>query len=112
MELHRDLNRWWNALCSLGNSFPTKVHSREVSDGQLKNDNGPDKFTLCGGVVSGPWTEAGGYTDYYGNRRTEWRESEAAVDYSAGLICAFGAYASLPDSALAGCGARGPLDGR
>lgn len=53
-------------------------------------------------------------TDVYTNDRTNWRESEPAIDYSAGLICSLMGYAALPDGSFDDptCDVRTPLTGR
>ena len=53
-------------------------------------------------------------TDVYTNNRTNWGESEAALDYTAGLICGLMGYAALPDGTFndAACDVRSPFTGR
>jgi hypothetical protein len=98
--------------CRLGKSYPTHVHNRDVALGNFDINSKPDVNTLCGAVVSGPWTQPPGSTDRYVDDRDVWTETEAGVDYAGSTLCAFGGYASLPDTALSGCSARSPFDGR
>jgi hypothetical protein len=73
----------------------------------------PDTATLCGGIVSGPWTEPPGMTDGFTDSRAKFQESEAGIDYSGSVLCAFGGYAAMADGAFDKCaGVRGPLHGR
>lgn len=71
-----------------------------------------DNHVLCGAIVSGPYTDSGGGTDKYTNNRRMWVESEAALDYSGAIACAFGGYAAMPASDLSSCKSRTPFTGR
>lgn len=53
-------------------------------------------------------------TDVYTNMRSNWGESEPALDYTGGLICALMGYAALPDGTFddPSCDVRTPFTGR
>lgn len=97
------------SACRLGNFFPTHLHARDAIPGKFYSNPGKaDENTLCGAVVSGP-AQSESYTD----TRSDYSQSEPAIDYAAGALCAFGAYAMQPSSALNGCGdVRTPFTGR
>ena len=98
--------------CRYGKKFPTRVHSREVSYPFFeKKSTRDDNHVLCGGVVSGPYSTKGA-TDKYTNDRRKWVESEAALDYSGAVACAFGGYAALSTSDLSSCSSRTAFTGR
>eukprot|EP00892_Ulva_mutabilis_P003873 jgi/Ulvmu1/1858/UM012_0014.1 len=103
----------YSYLIGYGAKYPTRVHSREVSfpffEAKSTRD---DNHVLCGGVVSGPYTDDGGSTDKYTNDRLKWFESEAALDYGGALACAFGGYAALSTADLSSCSSRTPFTGR
>lgn len=101
-------------MCRLGASSPRNPHARDAAAaGTFSDESIPNAHTLCGALVSGPHSTSGG-TDLYEDSRDDWRASEAGIDYSASVICAFGGYAALPHGAFGHCDARSrsPLDGR
>lgn len=91
----------------MGSHYPKHVHSRDASLYPFSTLDA-DKNTLCGAVVSGP-DALDGYTDV----RLNYDESEPALDYAAGVVCAFGAFAAQPSGAFEHCkDVRGPFTGR
>ena len=91
----------------MGAYFPEHVHSRDATQYPFSTSK-PDVNTLCGAVVSGPDA-----TDNYSDVRLNFDESEPAIDYAAGVVCAFGAYAAQPSGAYDHCvDVRGPFTGR
>ena len=103
----------WLRGCRYGDDFPTRVHSREVSYPFFfqKTPARDDNHVLCGGIVSGPYSTKGA-TDKYTNNRSMWVESEAALDYSGAVACAFGGYAALSRADLSSCSSRTAFTGR
>lgn len=107
----------------MGNYYPKHLHSRDAAYPGFMTEN-PDPNMLCGAVVSGPYapTALNGPdavdgpvpegTDEFMDNRRDWRETEPAVDYTGGLICAMMGYAVQPEGAYDGCTARGPFTGR
>jgi hypothetical protein len=68
---------------------------------------------LCGAVLAGPWGEPGTLTDMFAEDRSCYRESSAAIDVSAGVLCALAGYAALDDTSADNCGnVRTALSGR
>lgn len=99
-------------ICRLGAHYPLRSHSRDAALSAFTSDTAVDPNTLCGAVVSGPFAEEG-VTDKYLDDRKVYQASESGVDYSASVICAFGAYAAMPADAFEHCdGVRSPLQGR
>jgi hypothetical protein len=98
-----------NVRCSLGQHYPTRLHSRDAAYPNFRDDTKPDGQTLCGAYVSGPFVEGDAFgtvqagTDKYTNDRRVWKESEPAIDYTGSMICAMMGYASLPSGAFDGC---------
>lgn len=95
--------------CRLGNFFPQRLHARDAIPGKFYSNPGQaDVNTLCGAVPSGP-----SFSESYKDSRAEYSQSEPAIDYAAGALCAFGAYAAQASSALSECGSiRTPFTGR
>lgn len=105
--------------CRLGASYPTRLHSRDAAASAWGTATQSDVNTICGAIVSGPWVDPdappAGADEYdlFANNRDQFQETEAAVDYSASVICAFGGLAAMPPGAFEHCaGVRSPLDGR
>ena len=103
----------------MGSHYPTRIHSRDAGYPNFVTVAKPDGSTLCGGLVSGPYSrdsEDDGPvpvgTDVYTNDRQHWRSSESAVDYSSSIICALMGYAALPDEPSSSCDARTAFAGR
>ena len=103
----------------MGRYFPTKIHSRDTSFPNFRNNGPEDMHTLCGALVSGPYentAEEDGPvregTDLYENDRRRWQASEAAIDYTSSLVCTLMSYATMPDSLFTSCPARSPFTGR
>jgi hypothetical protein len=85
--------------CRLGKHFPRNPHSRDAAApffGAPQATN-PNPNQLCGGVVSGNFAAApSNGTDRHTDDRFNFRENEAAIDYSASFLCALSAYADMP----------------
>jgi Glycosyl hydrolase family 9 len=99
--------------CRFGQSYPTHVHSRDASYPNWGTTK-PDGNTLCGAMVSGPFTAPPGSTDLYTDDRSKYEETEAGVDYSGSIICALAGYASLAEHSFDHCSGAGrsAFDGR
>jgi hypothetical protein len=107
------MSDWCLWPCRLGKHYPTRVHSRDSAYPNWANINALDGNTLCGALVSGPFTSAPGSTDVYTDNRAKYMESEAGIDYSASVICALGGYAAVPVGGFDHCpSTRTPLTGR
>jgi hypothetical protein len=100
----------------LGKHFPRNPHSRDAAHPAWANQKVPNPNTLCGGVVSGPYNEAApsSGTDVFTDMRFKYQSTEAAIDYSASIICAMGGFADLPKGTFSDCSVdnRSPLAGR
>jgi N-acetylglucosamine-6-phosphate deacetylase len=106
-------------LRRLGANYPTRLHSRDAAINSWGSATAADVNTICGAIVSGPWVDPAAKGtkpeeyDLYNNNRDEFQETEAALDYSASVLCAFAGYAAMPAKAFDHClGVRGPLAGR
>ena len=44
--------------------------------------------------------------------KSNYQEGEAAIDYSASVLCGFAGYAALPEAAFSHCARRSPFAGR
>jgi Glycosyl hydrolase family 9 len=97
----------------LGSHFPVRTHSRDAApNANIDSNAGDDVHTFCGGVVAGPYSKES-VTDHYPDNRIQFESAEPAVDYSASVLCALGAYASMPAGAFDHCqDVRGALVGR
>ena len=101
------------SCCSLGTHYPRHVHSRDAATPYFKTPTHTDPNTLCGGIVSGPWSTPSTSTDRFTDDRNKYEETEAGLDYSGSALCAFGGYAAVANGGFSGCtGVRGPLTGR
>lgn len=64
-------------------------------------------------MVSGCFEEDTAHgTDLFTDTKSMFQETEAAIDYSASILCAFGGYADLPAGSFSHCTGRSPFDGR
>jgi Glycosyl hydrolase family 9 len=91
----------------LGNFFPRHIHSRDATEYPFYTE-APDKNTLCGAIVSGP-----AVSEAYTDTRSDYTQSEAAIDYTGGVLCAFGAYAAQASGSFDACGdVRSAFTGR
>jgi hypothetical protein len=91
------------------------VHSRDIAYPNWNNGE-PDPTTLCGALVSGPFTAPPGSTDLFTDNRKKFMETVTGVDYSGSIVCALAGYASLPEQSFDHCAGadagRSPCDGR
>jgi Glycosyl hydrolase family 9 len=92
--------------CRLGDFYPNHIHSRDATGYPFYTDK-PDVNTICGALVSGP-AFSGAFTD----TRSDYTQVEPAIDYAAGALCAFGAFASQPAGTFDSCTARSVFAGR
>lgn len=97
-------------VCRLGKHYPTQIHSRDASSYPFDNglNSEPDQNTICGALVSGPDRDEG-----FADVRKNYNQTEPAIDFASGVLCAFGAYADQPDGAFDDCDVdRTPLTGQ